>query len=167
MNQKKKNRVVYVSIFACLIALTVAGASYAAVPVVSPDEGTVGTVFTITGTAFGAKTGKVYIGSQSCKVLKWNDSTIECKIKRVLPTGEYDLLIRPKGGENVVILPNAFDIRGPKLDPPTARPHFVSPGNVVTVTGAFFGEGIGDRKIQIRDHEGDIKNCRILDLDDE
>ena len=147
----------------CLLWLIMLPAAHAAVPEVSPDEGTVGTVFTITGAAFGAKTGKVFMGSQSCNVLKWSDTSIECKIRKPLPTGEYDLLIRPKGGENVVILPNAFDIKAPKLDPPAARPNFVSPGDVITVTGAFFGEELGDRKVQIRDHEGNIKKCRIME----
>ena len=98
---KKTEKRMFVRAIACffLFWLIMLPVAHAAIPMVSPEEGTVGTVFTITGAAFGAKTGKVYIGSQSCKVLKWNDSSIDCKIKKVLPPGEYDLLIRPKGGE--------------------------------------------------------------------
>ena len=162
MKRNRKTISIFLSTFICLIWLTAVPVARAATPVVSPAEGTKGTAFTISGSDFGEKAGRVFIGFRQCTVLRWSDTLIQCRIGKSMPAGEYDLVIRPKRRKDAVILPDAFEIRAPKLDLPTARPHFVSPGDTMTVTGDFFGEGIGNQ-VKIRDHEGDIQKCRILD----
>jgi hypothetical protein len=163
MKRNRKTISIFLSTFICLIWLTAVPVARAATPVVSPAEGTKGTAFTISGSDFGEKAGRVFIGFGQCTVLRWSDTLIQCRIGKSMPAGEYDLVIRPKRRKDAVILPDAFEIRAPKLDLPMARPHFVSPGDTMTVTGDFFGEGISHRKVKIRDNEGDIQKCRILD----
>jgi len=148
---------------AWLILLPLAHAGAPAVDVVNPSEGTIGTTFTITGSDFGAKEGLVFIDSRPCQVLAWSDESIECRIKTPMPPREYDLVLRPKGRGTAVTLPEAFAIRPPRLGLPTARPHFVSPGDIVTVEGEFFGDGVGPQKVRIEDLQGNKRPCKILD----
>ena len=48
---------------------------------ISPSSGTPlgGGVLTMTGTAFGAKWGKVEIGGEKCDLITWGDTEITCK----------------------------------------------------------------------------------------
>ena len=48
---------------------------------ISPSSGTPlsGGVLTMTGTAFGAKWGKVTIGGEKCELITWSDTEITCK----------------------------------------------------------------------------------------
>ena len=72
---------------------------------VYPAEGTMGTEFTITGSGFGTKKGKVLIGNTSVTVLAWNNGLIRCRLTKVLAPGVYDVTIVPsvpKGSPSII-----------------------------------------------------------------
>ena len=133
MTGNKKTVAACLSILVCLI-LTGVSTVRAAVTEISPSEGTKGTAVTISGSDFGENAGRVLIGSERCRVLQWSDTLIECRIEKAMPPGKYDLVIKPNGGKDLLTIQDTFDIRGPELDMPAARPHFVSPGNVSAKT---------------------------------
>lgn len=151
------------STLVCCILLVIVSAAAADISGVSPSEGTIGTIFTISGSDFGMKEGGVFIGSRPCQVLAWNDTSIECRIKVPMPAGEYDLMLRSHGKGDPLTLPDAFSIMVPSIDLPKYRPHFVSPGDVVTIDGLFFGNGRGQHTVEIENLRGDKRPCRILD----
>ncbi|MBI5583143.1 MAG: IPT/TIG domain-containing protein [Deltaproteobacteria bacterium] len=145
-----------------LIGFSVLYPVYAKAYVVTPNEGTFGTTFTISGEHFGAKGGTVFIGPHPCQVVGWKDTEVKCLIKEPIKTGSYDVKLNLQGRLPSVILKKAFTIKAPKLDPPTHRPHFVSPGDIATVSGTFLGNGIGRQQVEIANLRGDKKLCRIL-----
>jgi len=155
-------RALFIGTWVCLVLLSFVPAVHAVTPSVSPNEGTIGTTFAISGEHFGMKRGTVFIGSKPCQVLEWGDSAITCLINVPIRPGSYDVSVNLHGRPHRVILPKAFAIRAPELDPPTHRPHFVSPGDVVTLTGMFFGDGHGRHQVEIANLRGDKKLCRIL-----
>ena len=155
-------RALFVGMWVCLVLLSFVSAVHAVTPSVTPNEGTIGTTFTISGEHFGAKRGTVFIGSKPCQVLEWGDTAIKCLINEPMKSGTYDVRLDLQGRLPRVILPKAFAIRAPELDHPTHRPHFVSPGDVVTLSGAFLGDGRGQHQVEIANLRGDKKLCRIL-----
>jgi len=123
---------------------------------VIPNEGTAGTEFIITSDDFG-KGGKVYIGNQKCRVLKWKDSAIRNRVmnRKILP-GIYDVTIKPKGDDPIVI-EEAFTIRGPKIQ--SVDPEIATARGKVTIKGWFFGTKKG--KAYLFDEQGKKKKCKI------
>lgn len=111
-------RALLVGTSVCFLFLTFLSAAYADTPVVTPAEGTIGTTFTITGSDFGTKRGRVFVGSKPCRVIEWSDTSIEALIRAPMEPGAYDLVLKPKGGA-AVVLPGAFTIMEPTLS--TAR----------------------------------------------
>lgn len=120
---------------------------------VIPDAGTVGTEISITGSGFGTKKGKVYIGTKALKILAWDDELIQCLITKPLPPASYDVLIQPKGIPEI-ILGDAFSVVAPEID--SIIPAHGSEGAEVTVHGGFFGMKKGQVTL------GGQK-CRVLD----
>lgn len=141
-------------------ALTLLGASGAWAATVVPNEGTIGTTFTISGSNFGAKRGTVFIGSIPAQVLAWSDTEIDCLIRVPMSPGDYDLVLNPQGKGARMILPT-FAIRPPSITP-GIRPNFVSPGQEITIEGAFFGSG-GLHKVEIESLQGKKRPCHIVD----
>ena len=129
------------------LVVTYQGAS----PVI-PDEGTVGTEISITGSGFGTKKGRVYIGTKALKILAWDDELIQCLITRSLPPESYDVLIKPKGIPEI-ILEDTFSVVAPEID--SVNPTSGSIGDNVTIHGVFFGTKKG--KVTLSN-----KNCKIL-----
>ena len=80
----------------CLVVMAPA---YAAIDEVNPAEGTVGSEFTIYGSDFGNKRGKVDLGDESCRVLFWSDTEIICEVKKAQPAGEYEITVNPQGSK--------------------------------------------------------------------
>lgn len=151
----------------------------AATPVVSPNEGTIGTVFTISGYNFGTKKGSVYIAQNPCKVISWARDSIQCQIKIGMDEGSYDLTVKvhPQQREGSmgrisrdrtpatperIKLQKAFTIKAPTLDLPEYRPHFLTAGESATVKGAYFGDGDNLLKVELEDLQGVAKRCKIL-----
>jgi hypothetical protein len=119
---------------------------------VSPQEGTIGTVITITGKVFGAKKGKVYLGAAALKVLVWEDERIQCLIKKPLSSSSYDVTIQPKGVAETR-LKNAFSVKAPRIG--SINPSHGGQGAEVAILGDFFGTSKG--KVTLGG-----KNCKVL-----
>jgi hypothetical protein len=152
-----------VGAWGCLVFLSFLSPAHAGLPFVSPGEGTIGTTLTISGGPFSVKRGTVFLGSKPCQVLEWGDKAVKCFINEPMQPGTYDIRLDLQGKLPRVILPKAFTIKAPELELPTHRPHFVSPGDVVTVRGRFFGDGHGRHQVEIANLRGDKKLGRILD----
>ena len=120
-------------------------------PVISPDEGTIGTEFTITGSGFGTTKGKVLIGNVAPKILEWTDSSIRCQLVKSPHLGTYDVTIQPKGASPIVI-ESGFTIAVPEID--SVEPSSGTANEQITVIGFYFGTKKG--KVLL---EG--KNCKV------
>ena len=72
----------------CFVLLSFVSVVHAVTPsIITPNEGTIGTTFTISGEQFGAKRGTVFIGSKPCQVLEWGDTAIKCLINGSMQPG--------------------------------------------------------------------------------
>jgi hypothetical protein len=74
---------VWVSIL--LLSLVSPAQAQAAISGVNPQEGTVGTQVTLSGSGFGCKDGEVLLGAEKCKVLAWSDTEILCQAYKPQP----------------------------------------------------------------------------------
>jgi hypothetical protein len=132
-------------------------------PEPSVQEGTIGTLITITGSGFGIKKGKVLIGGVATKIAKdsWGDSTINCTVTKVLPPGNPNyvtIMVQPYKTTPSIALTDTFTIRNPELDP-LATDHG-SPGTEHTIRGRFFGTKKG--KVYLEDPlSGQKKTCKV------
>ncbi len=126
-------------------------------------EGTIGSVFTISGTGFGDKKGKVLIGGYAAKIGKggWKSTEITCTVKKPLPAKPYNIVIKPPKKAPTITLNNAFVMKNPEItdDPPP------SSGNTrdeITLNGNFFGTKKG--KVYFEYEKGSKtkkKNCKV------
>ncbi len=118
------------------------------------DEGTIGTVFTIMDSGFGAKKGKVLIGGAATKVANWTDTAITAVITKAPPPGVYDLVVtlkEPKGAAPI-IMPDPFTIMAP--DRASVVPDSGVAGTAVTISGNFFSSKKG--KVYLGD-----QSCKV------
>jgi hypothetical protein len=146
----------------CLVGMAHA---YAAINVVTPAEGTVGSEFIIYGSNFGDKRGKVDLGEESCKVLFWSNTKITCEVKKAQPAGEYAITVTPQGSKKksepmVSDAPYLYVMRTPHID--EGEPlRLVEPLEVVTITGDYFGKKKG--LVGLRDTSGLTLEAKVLD----
>ncbi len=130
-----------------------------------PGDGTLGTQLTITGSGFGAKTGKVELRSESGNALLkidkggWTDTIISGTLTKSLPEATYDVTISPKPFATVspVVVTDAFTVRAPELTLPLSVSSG-SPGTEITIDGMFFGTKKG--KVTIEENNKN-KNCKV------
>jgi uncharacterized protein (TIGR03437 family) len=119
-----------------------------------PSEGAVGTEFTITGSGFGTKKGKVLLGTAALKILEWTDESIQCQLTKALPPGPYDVTVKPQAkGSSPIIFANGFMVNAPEID--SVNPTSGSVNDQITINGFFYGTTKG--KVTLGG-----KNCRIL-----
>ena len=102
---------------------------------VSPNEGTIGTQFTITGSGFGSIKGKVLVGKAAPKILQWTDSSIGCQLRALAP-GIYDITVQPKGA-SAIVFQGGFSVVSPDIG--FVGPPGGSANDQITVHGLFFG----------------------------
>ncbi len=91
--------------------ITISGAFTMMAPdigTVSPDTGAEGTPITISGSYFGSKKGKVYLGEKKCKVSSWSMNTITFFVPKKMPSDSYNITVTNKIGSD--ILTNGFTI---------------------------------------------------------
>jgi 2',3'-cyclic-nucleotide 2'-phosphodiesterase (5'-nucleotidase family) len=126
--------------------------SHVAVP---GPVGTLGTQIMLTGPGFGNKKGKVLIGGIAAKIISWDDSSILCEIKKVLPTGPYDIVVIPKEpkGADPITMRVPFTMTAPEI-------LFVDPNSGVSgdervISGNNFGSKKG--KVFLGN-----KSCKVL-----
>ncbi len=106
--------------------------------IISPDKGTIGTEFTITGSGFGTKKGKVLLGTAVSKIIQWADDSIRCQLTKALPAGAYDVTIKPQTkGFSPITISNGFTVETPEID--SINPPSGSIGDEITVNGFFLG----------------------------
>lgn len=113
-------------------------ALFALSPELSQTEGTIGTQFTITGSDFGTKKGKVLVGDKATKIINWEPSSITGLVNKALPPNDpfYVLLIQkdPKGIVPI-ILEETFTMMEPvivSVSPPAED-------GTVVISGNYFG----------------------------
>ena len=121
---------------------------------ISPNEGTIGTELTITGSGFGTRKGKVLLGTAVLKILEWTDESIQCQLPKSLSAGTYDVTIKPQAkGSSPIIIANGFMVKAPEID--SVNPTSGSIGDEITMNGFFYGTKRG--KVTLGG-----KSCRML-----
>ena len=130
-------------------------------PVISPEEGTIGTEITITGHDFGVKKGKVLIGGATVKIAKdgWQIDSITGTLTKVPLEGIHNVVIRPKGVAEIPIN-SAFTVKPPEIE--YLSGYSGSVGFPINITGNFFGTKKG--KVYLVDTaKGKMKSCKITE----
>ncbi len=135
-------------------------------PFVLNPEGTYGTEIPITGSGFGSKKGKVFIGGVALKVDEWRDDFIRCSLMKALDPATYDVVIYP--AEPKGILPITYE--GAFVVKP-AGIHSIKEGegsayDKVTIQGKFFGMKKGKVYLEYEEN-GEVasKSCKVEDWD--
>jgi len=130
-------------LFFCIFVLGISGQANAqfyneiGIQHISPNEGTKGTVITITGKGFGDNVGEVRIGKGKCIVEEWCDTELVCKyLSLKSPAGIYDVVITTVYGETIVS-ENGFELMVPEVNPLSVSNGVE--GNKIVVTGKYFG----------------------------
>lgn len=120
---------------------------------------TFGTKFTIRGTNFGKRKGKVFIGDVPIRIEKkgWSENTISCKVNRIPKTspGIFGLTIKPKGTASFTI-DGAVEVKNPQIDSISVDHGF--PGAKIRINGKYFGS---KKRRPYLEYQGKIKQCRI------
>lgn len=121
---------------------------------VRPAEGTIGTEIEITGSGYGARRGKVSIGSAVLKILTWTDELIRGQLTKSLLAGPYDVKIQPQfRGATPIVIEVGFVVMLPEID--SVDPTIGSFNEHITLNGYFFGMRRG--RVTLGG-----KNCRVL-----
>ena len=111
---------------------------------ITPNEGTVGTEFTISGTGFGHLQGEVLLGPVPCEVLTWDNTMIGCRIVEPLQIGEYNVTVLVR---DQPVTFTGFSMREPQIIPADTPSGLLFDGETVTIPGDFFGDEEGDVSI--------------------
>ena len=130
-------------------------------PVISPEEGTIGTRVTITGPDFGTKKGKVLIGGAALMIAKdgWQPGSITGIVKKVPPVGIHDVVIIPSMADEIP-LSNAFTVKLPEID--LLSDDHGAPGVSRTITGDFFSIKKGKVYLDYdKNGQPKKKNCKV------
>ena len=122
---------------------------------ISPMGGTVGTEITFTGSGFGAKKGKVLLGTVGLKILSWSEDSILAQLLKPLSPGIYDVTVQPKEskGASPIVFHDSFSVRSPDIG--SVEPQSGSANDQITIQGLFFGTKKG--KVTLGG-----KSCKVL-----
>lgn len=130
--------------------------------VLSPAEGTIGTVLTISGSDFHLKKGKVFLGGVATKIMNWNDTTIRCLVNKQISTGRFHVKIQPQPYKTTApkLLTSAFTVNNPVID--SLSIDHGSSGDEITTAGRFFSTRKGKVYIEYGEN-GQIrkKSCTV------
>ncbi len=106
--------------------------------VVSPAEGAAGTELTITGSGFGTKKPKVYVGNTALAVTAFSATSVRARLSKAATAGDYAVKVQPTAPRGAAISEAAaFTIRKPS--PVSVSPALVTAGDTLTIAGRFFG----------------------------
>jgi hypothetical protein len=124
-----------------------------------PNEGTIGTQSLVTSSGFGSK-GTVTVGGMKCTPVSWSDSSVRWLIKKPLSPGVYDVTITPKTPKGLPpkVFPSCYTIKAPAVV--SLSTGNGSPGQLVTVSGNFFGTKKG--KVALQSLYGSPINCKVV-----
>ncbi len=130
-------------------------------------HGTVGTQFTIKGSGFGNKKGRVLIGTAAAKIgqSNWTATEITCTVKNIPKADAYpstfSVEIKPAAADPILVSNATFTVMPPKITGLSATQG--TPGTPVTINGLFFGTKKGKVYLEYADSKGNIrkKNCKV------
>jgi hypothetical protein len=125
----------------------------------SPNEGTIGTQITITGSGFGTKKGKVLIGGMATKIAKdgWKPDSITSIVSRVPSAGTHDIRVKRSKDADIPFF-KAFMVKPPEIDFLSAYEGVVE--TPITISGRFFGT----KKVKVYLEDigtGKKKSCKV------
>lgn len=145
MDKKSLLTALWIGILLASFLSPVAAHAQAVITGVSPMEGTVGTLVTVSGAGFGVKQGEVLIGEEKCKVQAWSDSQITCEVHKPQAPGDYPLTVLRQGDKKPAepLIFSYFTVQQPKIYPG----ELAQDGVTVTVLGAFFGDKKGEVRL--------------------
>ena len=148
----------------CTAMLCVAGLGPARADITAvlpPEGGTVGTLMTLMGSGFGQQRGNVRLGTKLCKILSWGDTIVTCEVVTPEPAGDYTVTLVPRSSkEHSKPMTGSFTMRAPQITPGEPM-QLVTPGEQVTIAGAFFGDRKGE--VYLRDTPGDTVAAKVRD----
>jgi hypothetical protein len=126
----------------------------------SPDEGTIGTQATLSGSGYGSLKGKISIGGVKATVLSWSATSVEFLLKKPVPAGLHNLVVYPKSprGAAPVTLSDCFTVKDPQID--SVEPSSGSVGQSVSIQGSFFGVKKG--RVTLTDASGKAYKCKVV-----
>ena len=161
MTGKHRRRPLF--LLACIFLLLTVGISEA------DFQGTIGTRFTISGSGFGTKKPAVYVEYEkrpgvlkkvNARVEEWSDTSVSCLWTKQLPSGTYDLWIKPNIKGAAPLSEGTFSTMNPVIDEVT--PTTLSVGETITLSGQFFTNS--KPTVYLKDLESLKKRkCRVLD----
>jgi len=145
MDKKSLLTALWIGILLASFLSPVPAHAQAVITGVSPMEGTVGTLVTVSGAGFGVKQGEVLIGEEKCKVQAWSDSQITCEVHKPQAPGDYSLTVLRQGDKKPAepLTFSYFTVQQPKIYPG----ELAQDGVTVTVLGAFFGDKKGEVRL--------------------
>jgi IPT/TIG domain len=155
-------RGLFTSALVCFVFLAFLSPAQGDISTIYPSEGTLGTKFTVYGSGFGEKRGKVLLGNEKCKVLDWRDTEIECLITKAQPSADYTVTVIHQGNKkhSEPMTFSSFAMRKPRIFIPH-DPQLVLDGNTIKITGAFFGDKKGE--VSYENVLGQTETAKILD----
>jgi hypothetical protein len=125
---------------------------------IEPAEGAFGTEITITGPILGRVKGKVFLGSQSLKVLEWTATSVRCLLNKSLPEGDYAVAVESKIIAGFVE-ETGFTVK--TLEIGSLNKDRGTPGTEVKISGNFFGTKKG--KVYLESASTKPKSCKVLE----
>ncbi|MEM5786063.1 MAG: IPT/TIG domain-containing protein [Syntrophobacteraceae bacterium] len=128
---------------------------------VTPNEGTIGTIFTLSGSNFGTRQGVVLLGHTPVRIVAWTRTKVQCKVDMPLRPQTYRVTLFSAAKPYVRRIAG-FTIRRPSVTAPVPRPQFVSPGQEIIIRGEFFGRNNEIKKVALKALDGEKRNCRII-----
>ena len=128
----------------------------------SNTEGTIGTKFTLEGSGFGSKKGKLLVGGLTTKIVTWSDSSITCMVTKVpLPARTYDIQVTPPKPIATIPFPLAFTVRNPQVV--EVKPGLQGwPKDEIMIKGQFFSTKKG--KVYLgydKNGQPKTRNCAV------
>ncbi len=128
----------------------------------SPQQGTTGTVITITGSGFGDRKGIIRIGDWKAKVLEWTDTMITVKHVQQIKPSTRDVTVLPLIGNyeygEPIVCEDAFTVLPPSIS--SINPGMGACDDEIIIQGMYFST-VGKFKVYIK-VEGYWKKPEVL-----
>lgn len=126
--------------------------------VLTPLEGTTGTMLTFTGSDIPATTGRVLVGGAAAQVLSWDTTSITCQINKVTAAGSFHVSMqtKPYRVTSPILQASLFTVKAPEIAPLPVDHGAVR--DEITVFGRFFGTKRGKVYLEA-ERDGKVKKA--------